>query len=97
MGLLEHIAAAAIRNRMVSALRERCPAPLKEPLETLLGDKDAVSSIQQLATAAHAGQAEVTAESLLALPFSAATAALLQANPQLVTFLVIAAAALQKR
>ncbi len=97
MGLLEHIAAAAIRNRMVSALRERCPAPLKEALETLLGDQEAVTAIQKLATAAHAGQAGVTAESLLGLPLAPATATLLQQNPPLVTFLVAAAAALQKR
>ncbi len=97
MGLLEQLAAAAIRNRMLAALRDRCPAPLKEPLENLLSDKDAVSAIQQLATAAHAGKAEVTAESLLALPFSEATATHLQENPRLVKFLVMAAASLQKR
>ncbi len=96
MGLLEQIAAAAIRNRMVAALRDRCPAPLKDALESLLADKDAVSAIQQLATAAHAGKAEVTPETLLALPFTEATAALLQDNPRLVKFLVMAAAALQK-
>ena len=97
MGLLEQIAAAAIRNRMVAALRDRCPAPLKDKLEALLADKEAVAAIQQLATAAHAGKAEVTAESLLALPFAESTATLLQETPRLVKFLVMAAAALQSR
>ena len=97
MGLLEQIAAAAIRNRMLAALRERCPEPLKDALESLLADKEAVNSIQQLATAAHAGKAEVTQESLLALPFSEGSAKLLAENTGLVTFLVTAAAALRKR
>ncbi len=97
MGLLEQIAAAAIRNRMIAALRDKCPAPLKEPLESLLADKDAVAAFQQLATDARAGKADVTPESIMALPLSEATATLLQENPRLVKFLVIAAAALQKR
>ena len=97
MGLLEQIAAAAIRNRMVAALRDRCPDSLKDELETLLADKDAVAAIQQLATAAHAGKAAVTQETLLALPLPEATATLLQGNPRLVQFLVMAAAALQPR
>ncbi len=97
MGLLEQLAAAAIRNRMLAALRERCPEPLKPQLESLLADKDAVAAIQQLATAAHAGKAEVNVENLMALPFSEATARLLQETPRLVKFLVMAAAALQKR
>ncbi len=96
MGLLEQIAAAAIRNRMIAALRERCPAPLQEALESLLADKDAVAAFQKLATDARNGQAEVTAESILALPLSEATSALLQATPRLVKFLVIAAAALKR-
>ncbi len=97
MGLLEQIAAAAIRNRMVAALRERCPEPLREPLEQLLADKDAVAAIQQLATAAHAGKVEVTPDALMGLPLSGATTTLLQENPRLVKFLVMAAASLQKR
>ncbi len=97
MGLLEQIAAAAIRNRMLAALRDRCPAPLKEPLESLLADNEAVAAFQKLATAAHAGKAEVTPESIAALPLSAPTATLLQENPRLVKFLVVAAASLRKR
>ncbi len=97
MGLLEQIAAAAIRNRMIAALRDKCPAPLKEPLENLLADKDAVAAFQKLATDARNGKAEVTAESIMALPLSDATTALLQQTPRLVKFLVVAAAALQKK
>ncbi len=96
MGLLEQIAAAAIRNRMIATLRERCPTPLQEALESLLADKDAVAAFQKLATDARNGQAEVTEESILALPLSEATSALLQATPRLVKFLVIAAAALKR-
>ncbi len=97
MGLLEQIAAAAIRNRIVAGLRDKCPAPLKEALEQLLADKDAVAAFQKLATDARAGKAEVTPETIMALPLSEATASLLQATPRLVKFLVIAAAALQKK
>ncbi len=97
MGLLEQLAAAAIRNRMVAALRDKCPGPLKEPLEQLLADKAAVSAFQTLAMAAHKGEAEVTVEAIMALPLSAETATLLQEKPRLVKFLVMAAAALQKK
>ncbi len=97
MGLLEQLAAAAIRNRMVAALRDKCPGPIKEPLEQLLADKDAVAAFQKLATAAHKGEAEVTAEAIMALPLAPETASLLQEKPRLVKFLVVAASALQKK
>ncbi len=97
MGLLEQIAAAAIRNRIISGLRENCPAPLKEPMESLLADKEAVAAFQQLATDARAGKAEVTVESISTLPLSEATATLLQENPRLVKFLVMAAARMMKK
>ncbi len=96
MGLLEQIAAAAIRNRIIAGLRDNCPAQLKEPMEKLLADKDAVAAFQKLATDARAGKASVTAESIAALPLSEATATLLQENPRLVKFLVMAAARMMK-
>ncbi len=97
MGLLEQIAAAAIRNRIIAGLRDNCPGPLKEPMEKLLADKDAVAAFQKLATDARAGKAEVTVESITALPLAKATAALLQENPRLVKFLVMAASRLTKK
>ncbi len=97
MGLLEQLAAAAIRNRIISGLRENCPTQLKEPMEQLLADKDAVAAFQKLATDARAGKAEVTVESITALPLSEATATLLQENPRLVKFLVMAASRMMKK
>ncbi len=96
MGLLEQIAAAAIRNRIISGLRDNCPSQLKEPMDKLLADKDAVAAFQKLATDARAGKAEVTVESIMALSLSAATSTLLQENPRLVKFLVMAAARMMK-
>ncbi len=96
MGLLEQIAAAAIRNRIIAGLRENCPAQLKEPMEALLADKDAIAAFQKLATDARAGKAEVTVESISALPLSEPTSTLLQEHPRLVKFLVMAAARMMK-
>ncbi len=94
MGLLENLAAAAIRNRVVAELRQHCPEGLKDALEQLLGSKEAVSAIQQFAMDARAGKASVTQETLLALPLPGAIRELLQATPQLCQYLVRAASAL---
>ena len=44
MGLLQNLAAVAIRNKVVGALREGCPAALKDALESLLSDKAAINA-----------------------------------------------------
>ncbi len=94
MGLLEQLAAAAIRNRVVAELRQHCPEGVKDALEQLLASKEAVSAIQQFAMDARAGKAAVSAEALLALPLPADALALLQGTPALAAYLVQAASAL---
>ena len=46
MGLLQNLAAVAIRNKVMGNLRGNCPAGIKEQLETLLAHKEAVGIIQ---------------------------------------------------
>ncbi len=97
MGLLEQLAAAAIRNRVVSELRQHCPEDEKNALEQLLASKEAVAGIQQFAMDARAGKVGVSEAALLALPLPEDTLALLQARPGLCAYLVRAAAALAPR
>ncbi len=97
MGLLEQIAAAAIRKRIISGLRDTCPERLREPLETLLADPSAISAIQTYAMAAMKNKEKITTAGLLALEFSQSIATLLQENPALVRFLSAAAASMQKK
>lgn len=97
MGLLEQLAAAAIRNNVISSLRSNCPADLKDALEKLLADKEAVTAIQNLVMGAMKNPDRLSAEAVLALPYDEATAALLAETPALVEFLVQTAQAKIKR
>ena len=97
MGLLQNLAAAAIRNRVVAELRARCPEGVKDALEQLLGSNDAVSAIQQWAMDARAGKAAVTEGTLLGLPLPEGIRTLLQGTPELRSFLLRVASALAPR
>lgn len=88
MGLIQNLAAIAIRNKVVGALRENCPADLKESLEQLLADKDAVAAIQGLVGANLKTPAGINAEAVLGLQMPQASADLLRATPALVDYLV---------
>lgn len=88
MGLLQNLAAVAIRNKVVGALKESCPAELSRLLETLLADKAAINAIQGLVGANLKNPAGINAESILGLDMPQASKDLLASAPALVDFLV---------
>lgn len=91
MGLLQNLAAIAIRNKVMSNLRANCPEAVKNELETLLANKEAVSIIQQFVTDAMKNGGKIQAEAVTTLPFPAEIQQLLADTPKLVTYLVLAA------
>ncbi|MDO4750689.1 MAG: hypothetical protein Q4A24_01165 [Akkermansia sp.] len=88
MGLLQNLAAIAIRNKVVGALRENCPQELKEELEQLLADKAAVAAIQGLVGANLKNPAAITAAAMQKLDMPQASRELLDKSPALVDYLV---------
>ncbi|MBR6577264.1 MAG: hypothetical protein IKK73_09070 [Akkermansia sp.] len=91
MGLLQNLAAVAIRNKVMANLRSNCPEGIKNELETLLSNKEAVGIIQKFVTDAMKSGGKIQAEAVTTLPFPAEIQELLAANPKLVTYLVLAA------
>ena len=88
MGLIQNLAAIAIRNKVVGALRAECPAELTEALESLLADKAAVAAIQGLVASHLKSPAGITEPAILGLDVPAASKDLLAATPALVSYLV---------
>lgn len=88
MGLLQNLAAMAIRNKVVGALRDGCPEDLKPALEALLADKQAVAAIQGLVGANLKTPCGITAAAICGLEMPAASKELLAATPELVDYLV---------
>ena len=94
MNFLQQLAATAIRNQVVSALRADCPAELSPALETLLADDAAVNTIRDFVMAHMKNPAALTAEAIAALPFAAAgITALMQSTPALSNYLAATARA----
>lgn len=91
MGLLQNLAAVAIRNKVMSNLRANCPEGIRNELETLLTNKEAVSIIQNFVTEAMKGSGRIQPEAVTTLPFPSEIQELMAANPKLVTYLVLAA------
>ena len=88
MGLLQNLAAVAIRNKVVGALKESCPEELKSALETLLADKAAINAIQGLVGANLKNPAAINAAAILSLEMPQSSKELLEATPALVEYLV---------
>ena len=88
MGLIQNLAAIAIRNKVVGALREQCPESLKEALEVLLADKAAIAAIQSLVGANLKNPAGITEAAILGLEMPQSSHDLLVATPDLVAYLV---------
>ena len=88
MGLLQNLAAVAIRNKVMANLRANCPEGIKNELETLLGNKEAVSVIQKFVTDAMKGGGKIQAEAVTTLPFPAEIQELLDmsGNKYVLTF-----------
>lgn len=97
MGLLQNLAAIAIRNQVISNLRANCPEAIKSELETLLANKEAVSVIQNFVTSAMKSGSAIKADAVLSLPFPADICQLLTNTPKLVTYLVMAARLIGKK
>ncbi len=91
MGLLQNLAAIAIRNKVMGNLRANCPEGIKDALETLLANKEAVGIIQKFVTEAMKGGGKIQADAVTTLPFPAEIQQLLADTPKLVTYLVLAA------
>ncbi len=87
MGLLQNLAAMAIRKKVVAALEANCPPSLKEPLASLLGDKDAVSAIQNYVMANLKTPEAITPDALKSLELSPATKELFESTPRLLIYL----------
>lgn len=88
MGLLQNLAAVAIRNKVVGALKESCPDELKNALATLLEDKAAINVIQGLVGANLKNPAAINATAILGLEMPQSSKELLEATPALVDYLV---------
>lgn len=88
MGLLENLAAAAIRAKVIATLRENCPAGLEAQLEELLANKEAVHAIQGFVASCLSRPAGVTPQAILDLPFAENIKDLLTRRPDLVQYLV---------
>ena len=71
MGLLQNLAAVAIRNKVMANLRANCPEGIRNELETLLGNKEAVGIIQNFVTEAMKGGGKIQVEAVTTLPFPA--------------------------
>ncbi len=97
MGLMEQLAALAIRKKVSAVLRDNCPAELKNGLESLLGNEPAVSAIQGILTAGMKNPAALRPDSLKAKLEESAAAALLQQFPGLTEYLVQTASSFLKR
>lgn len=91
MGLLQQLAAAAIRNKILAALRENCPTALREPLEALLANSEAVAAIQRFVSSALNHPEELRLEALLALPLPEESGNLLARHPELADYLLATA------
>lgn len=97
MGLLEQLAAMAIRKKVSATLRDNCPADLKDGLEELLADENAVNAIQGILTAGMKNPATLRPESLKTQLLAGAAAAVLERFPGLTEYLVQTASSFLKR
>ena len=87
MGLLQNLAALAIRKKVVAALEANCPPSLKEALAELLADNGAVTSIQNFVMANLKNPAAITPDALKGLEVSPAIKALFESTPRLLIYL----------
>lgn len=87
MGLLQNLAALAIRKKVVAALEANCPPSLKEPLAQLLADNSAVTAIQNFVMANLKNPDAITPEALKGLEVPQAIKDLFEATPKLLIYL----------
>ena len=87
MGLLQNLAALAIRKKVVAALEANCPPSLKEALAELLADNGAVTAIQNFVMANLKSPAAITPDALKGLEVSPAIKALFESTPRLLIYL----------
>ena len=87
MGLLKNLAALAIRKKVVSALEANCPPSLKEALDKLLADKDAVTAIQNFVMANLKTPLSITPDALRGLEMPPAIKELFAETPKLLIYL----------
>lgn len=97
MGLMEQLAALAIRKKVSGVLRDNCPVELKTALENLLGNEAAVNAIQGILTAGMKNPISLRPDSLKAQLLDSAAAATLQQFPGLTEYLVQTASSFLKR
>lgn len=97
MGLMEQLAAMAIRKKVSATLRENCPVDLKSGLEDLLADEGAISAIQKILTAGMKNPISLRPDSLKAQLLASAAAAILEKCPGLTDYLVKTASSFLKR
>ena len=87
MGLLQNLAAMAIRKKVVSALEANCPPSLKEALDKLLADKEAGATIQNFVMANLKTPLSITPDALRGLAMPPALKALFEETPKLLIYL----------
>lgn len=87
MGLLQNLAAMAIRKKVVAALEANCPPSLKESLDKLLADNAAVTAIQNFVMANLKNPTAISPDALRELAFSPEIKALFEATPKLAIYL----------
>lgn len=97
MGLLEDLAALAIRGQVIAALRAECPAELKDALEKLLADAPAIAAVQACVMQAMKAKRPLAADDIRALNFAGTAKDLPAQNPALVDYLVATANAKMPR
>lgn len=87
MGLLQNLAALAVRKKVVAALEANCPPSLKEALAKLLADKAAVATIQNFVMANLKKPAAITPDALKSLELPPAIRELFESTPRLLIYL----------
>lgn len=91
MGLLQNLAAIAIRKKVVETLEANCPPELKDALAQLLADKTAVTQIQNFVMANLKTPTAITPQAVKALELPTAIRELFESTPKLLTYLAAVA------
>lgn len=86
--LMQKLAAAAVRNRVISSLRQHCPETLRPCLEELLADAASMNVVEAFVMAALKDRRLFTLDHLLALDLSEQTRRLFDAHPDLPAYLL---------
>lgn len=85
---MQKLAATAVRNRVISSLRQHCPEALRPYLEELLADAASMNVVESFVMAALKDRRLFTLDNLLALNLPKQTRQLFDSHPDLSAYLL---------